>query len=131
MLIHLTKIFTEMPVHHQTLSLEASGFLNSPVLVALLFPDDESATDEFGVDGLLAAHGLVLIALRQTLFGELNVGGQGADTGLLGELLGNVNGLLLQCDGEGGNDFSDGGRGGNGGVGNAAADQLGESLDEL
>jgi hypothetical protein len=75
MLIHLTKIFTETPVHHQTLSLEASGFLNSPVLVALLFPNDESATNEFSVDGLLAAHGLVLIALRQALFGELNVGG--------------------------------------------------------
>jgi hypothetical protein len=50
---------------------------------------------------------------------------------LLGELLGNVDGLLLQCGGEGSDDFPDGGRGGNGGVGDAAADQLGESLDEL
>lgn len=77
------------------LRLEPSGFLGSPGLVAPLFPDDKSAADELGVDGLLTAQGLVLITLREALLGELDVGGQSADNGLLGKLLGDINGLLL------------------------------------
>lgn len=130
MLIHLTKIFTEMPLHHQSLS---RHLLHGSLLLfsVLLFPDNQASADELSIDSLLPAHFLVLVALRRTLGGELDIGRQGTDTLVLGQLLADVDGLLLQCCGERSDDFSDGGGRGKGGVGDAAADQLGKSLDKL
>lgn len=130
MLMHLTKIFTEMPLHRQSLS---RHLLHKVLLLlsVLAFPDNQASADELSIDSLLPAHLLVLVALRHTLAGELDVGRQGTDALVLGQLLADVDGLLLQCCREGGDDFSDGGGRVKGGVGDATADQLGKSLDEL
>lgn len=107
------------------------GLLLLILRARLLLREDKTPADELSVDSLLPTHILVLLASSHTRCRELDVGRQDTDAPLLSQFLADVNGLLLQCCGKGDDDFSDGGGRGNGSVGDAAADQLGKSLDEL
>lgn len=74
---------------------------------------------------------LVDLALLQTLRAELDVGRELSASGLLAQNLGNLDRLLLQRGGHSGQNVTNGPGCGDGLVGDAATEKLGESLDEL